>query len=105
MSSRRLCALALLLLVSAAGACGGYLRPRGGVAYVRRAPPIGRVEVIVTSPGTGYVWIRGSWAWRISDFVWIPGVWIVIPRGHREWIDGRWRHDRYGWYWTDGRWR
>jgi hypothetical protein len=35
----------------------------------------------------------------------VPGHWAPVERGYREWIPGRWEHDRYGWYYVEGRWR
>jgi len=35
----------------------------------------------------------------------VPGSWAMIEPGFREWVPGRWAHDRNGWYWIDGRWR
>ena len=95
-----------LIVTSALSAC--YYtspRPRLGVAYVVRQPPTERVEVISTSPGIEYVWVRGHWGWRRDEYEWIPGRWVVPERGYHEWVAGRWEHDRGGWFWVEGHWR
>lgn len=79
--------------------------PRGGVVYVRRAPPAEHIDVIISAPAPGYVWVRGRWEWHTANFTWVPGVWVMLPPGRTVWVDGRWRQDRYGWYWLDGYWR
>ena len=73
--------------------------------FVDRDPPPPRREVIVAAPGPGYVWVQGHWAWVSNDYVWQPGVWVVVQPGRRHWEPGHWRHDRRGWYWVDGHWR
>lgn len=86
-----------------ASAC--VVAPRPGVVYVRREPPPLRVEAITVSPGRGYVWMRGYWAWHHDDYLWVPGHWVVVPRGYAEWVPGRWTHDRQGWFYVEGHWR
>lgn len=105
MPSRMLRTFAVAVALATSAACAGYIYPRSGVVYVRRAPPATRIELVTTSPGHGYVWVRGYWAWRTGNFLWVPGIWIVIPPGQQQWVAGQWDHDRYGWYWRDGRWR
>ena len=81
------------------------VRPRAGVVYVTRQPPVARVEVIGVRPGPAHVWIGGHWLWRESDFVWIGGRWEEPRAGFREWAPHRWEHDRNGWYFVEGHWR
>jgi len=90
---------------SALGACYVNPRPRVGVAYVMRQPPSERVEIIPTSPGVEYVWVKGHWGWRRNDYEWIPGRWVLPERGYREWAPGRWERDRGGWFYVEGHWR
>ncbi|MGH7617883.1 MAG: YXWGXW repeat-containing protein [Gemmatimonadaceae bacterium] len=96
---------AALVAVGAAGACAANPRPRVGVEYAMRQPPAERVEVLSASPGAGYVWVKGHWAWRRDDYEWIGGHWAIPERGFREWEPGRWEHDRNGWFFIEGRWR
>ena len=41
----------------------------------RPPPPPLRVEVIGVAPYSGAHWVRGHWAWRRGEYVWIPGHW------------------------------
>jgi hypothetical protein len=78
--------------------------PPPGAIYAARRPPSDQVEVMVVSPGSGHVWVRGYWRWERNDFVWVRGRWMPVERGYRTWVPGRWRHHRRGWYWVDGHW-
>jgi len=105
MSTRIRALLVIVLLAGASTGCVMYGRPRVGVVYVSREPPVERVEVIPVAPAVGFVWIKGYWAWRASEFAWMPGRWERPIEGRREWIPHRWEHDRNGWYLVEGRWR
>ena len=97
--------LAALLGLVAAGGCAPAMGP-AGVEFVVRRPPAVRVEARGTPPGPGFIWIGGYYAWRRSDYVWIPGRWARPPRPEfRGWVAGRWVHARQGWYWVEGHWR
>jgi hypothetical protein len=95
----------LVMALATVGACARNPRPRVGVEYAVREPPRERVEVISTSPGTEYVWVKGHWGWRRNDYEWIPGRWTVPARGFHEWVAGRWQRDRFGWFYEEGHWR
>jgi hypothetical protein len=92
------------LLLFATVACAIYIGPHPGVTYVGMAPPPSRVELIPAAPGPRYVWIAGHWGWHVREYMWVPGSWVTIEVGYREYRPGRWQHDRHGWYWVDGRW-
>lgn len=65
---------------------GRYVFP-GGIVRVYKRPVIRhrytnrhvRPPVIVEhyDPVPGYVWVRGSWTWGGSEWVWTPGYWAV----------------------------
>jgi hypothetical protein len=95
------CVAPLLL----AGALACLPLPPPGVVLVDRGPPAMRHEVVVVSPGPGFVWIYGYWSWGRNEYHWVPGRWLRPDRGFREWEPGRWVHSRRGWYWREGRWR
>ena len=97
--------MAGVIAVSALSACYVNPRPRVGVEYVMRQPPVERVEVIPASPGVEYVWVGGHWGWARNDYAWVPGRWVVPARGYREWVPGRWERDRGGWFFVEGHWR
>ena len=73
--------------------------------YVRVGPPRAIVETRVVAPGPRHVWIAGYHRWDGAAYVWVPGAWQSPPRARAHWVEGRWRHERRGWYWVDGRWR
>jgi hypothetical protein len=95
----------LCLTLSLSVGCARNPHERVAISYVNREPPPERVEVISTSPGQEYVWIKGHWAWRHDDYEWIGGHWVRGENNAREWAPGRWEHDRQGWYWVEGHWR
>lgn len=102
----RIRALVLSAVIgSAATGCFWYAPPRNGVVYVSLRPPVERVEVIPAAPGMGFVWVRGWWAYRGTEYAWMPGRWERPLEGRHEWVPARWVHDRHGWYLVDGRWR
>lgn len=94
--------LAASLALVAALACAGGMTV--GIVYAERRPPPDRVEVIVASPGTGYVWVPGYWRWERNDYHWNRGRWVRAQHGHHRWMPGHWEKSRHGWYWVDGRW-
>ena len=75
------------------------------VVYVPNRPPARVREVIAVRPGPNYVWVPGYHRWDGGAYVWVPGAWQSPPRARARWVEGRWRHERRGWYWVDGRWR
>lgn len=106
MRTRRVLTLAAVAMI-AGGSSGCLLLgpPRAGVVYVSLRPPAERVEVIPAAPGAGFVWIKGYWAYRGTDFAWVGGRWERPIEGRREWVADRWAHDRHGWYLVRGHWR
>jgi hypothetical protein len=94
--------LAASLALLAALACAGGMTV--GVVYTERRPPPDRVEVIVASPGPGYVWVPGYWRWERHDYLWTPGRWARAKHGYHKWVPGHWEHRTHQWYWVEGRW-
>jgi hypothetical protein len=68
---------------------------------VRTAPPPERMEAVPMSPGPGYIWARGHWAWRHETWEWIPGHWNSVQPG-QEWIPGQWVPRNGGYVWVEG---
>lgn len=99
------------MIIAALDACappaGAGVYNRGGVVYVRRAPPPPMARVLLASPGPGYAWFEGRWVWNTgrADYVWEPGRYVAIPAGYRRYEPGRWVHRRQGYLWIEGRWR
>ena len=109
------CKLALLVLAGSFVGTGCVYRERvvyrqpapqtvGAEVVVTEAPPAPVSEVITVSPGPGFVWIGGNWAWR-GHWYWERGHWDHPPRvgavwvphhyvyrgGHHIFIRGGWR--------------
>jgi hypothetical protein len=72
-------------------ACGSRLpapptgpHPAGSTTYldIPFPPPPARVEIIPAPPREeGAVWVDGEWAWQGKRWGWLPGGWMVPPRG------------------------
>ena len=73
--------------------------------YVTQTPPAIRVESQTVSPGPNYTWTRGYWRWSGTNYVWVPGSWIVRPRPAAVWVEGHWERRAGGWIWIAGHWR
>ena len=63
--------------------------PARAVVLTRPPPPV-RVETQTVAPGPGYVWTTGYWRWTGTDYVWVPGSWVVRPRPAAVWVAGHW---------------
>jgi hypothetical protein len=74
------------------------------VVYPRVGPPALRAEVMIGSPGPGYVWIAGYWGWSGGSYHWHRGHWVRARHG-RSWVDGRWEQRGNKWNWRKGHWR
>lgn len=74
------------------------------VSYPTFGPPALRAEVRVGSPGPGYVWIGGYWAWGGGNYYWHSGHWARARHG-RSWADGRWEQRGRKYVWRRGHWR
>ena len=72
---------------------------------VTRTPPPARVERETVAPGPNYVWTCGHWRWTGTDYVWIPGRWVVRPRPGATFVQGQWVRGAAGWVWLEGHWR
>lgn len=71
---------------------------------VVQEPPAPRIETRPTSPGSGYAWVPGYWAWDGKRYAWRPGEWVLMPRSGAVWVDGHWERHANGWTWTPGHW-
>lgn len=65
-----------------------------------KAPPPIPEYIQPESPGDGYYWTPGYWAWANDDYYWVPGVWVMPPAENLLWTPGYWgfEDDVYGWY-------
>jgi hypothetical protein len=78
-----------------------------GVALTVAPPP----PILETPPdeipeGDDVDWIPGYWSWDDDrdDFIWISGIWRVVPPG-RQWVPGYYSQTAYGYQWVSGFWR
>lgn len=67
-------------------------------------PPVAQTEVVPVSPGPGWYWIGGHWAWRYSRYVWVPGHWARAHPGG-VWIQGHYENRGGAYVWVEGYWR
>lgn len=72
---------------------------------VAEPPPPPVQEVLVASPGPGYIWVAGYWGWENGRRQWFRGHWELPPRGYHAWIAPRWEHRRHGYVYIRGYWR
>lgn len=66
---------------------------------VSSMPPDPLYEQMSVSPGTGHVWIDGSWHWNGFEWVWLGGRWqrtqtsgLVYVQPHYNYVDGRYSY-------------
>jgi len=72
---------------------------------VEEAPPPPQQEIIVESPGPGYVWIGGYWGWVNGRREWVRGYWARPPHRHAVWVAPRWEPRSHGYVYIRGYWR
>lgn len=82
-----------------------YMMNTPNTVTVVQAPPPPVTETVVVSPGPGYVWVGGEWAWNGTTYVWMPGHWVYPPRHHAVWVGTTWHHGPHGWYHVSGHWQ
>lgn len=80
--------------------------PRASVIVEKAPPPaIEELPPDQKPEGDNVAWISGYWSWDDdrSDFIWISGVWRVIPP-ERKFIPGYWMDVSGGYQWVSGYW-
>lgn len=86
------------------------LAPLGAGAQVSLAitvaPPPLPYYAQPPSPGDGYIWSPGYWAWAAadSDYYWVPGTWVEAPGVGDLWTPGYWAYEGTGFFWHGGYW-
>jgi len=96
--SAALCGLTLLFT--------GALASAANISFsVGVVPPAPVVEPVPAPPAPGTVWAPGYWSWNGTQYVWVPGQYVVPPFPGAVWIGGRWVARGPNWVWVDGRWR
>lgn len=101
-----LTAAAVIALSVGTSSCMATAHPRANTIYVSSAPPRAIREVRPASPGRAYVWVPGFYKYERRAYVWVPGRYARPTYDNlRRWEQGKWHHDRNGWYWVEGQWR
>jgi len=73
---------------------------------VRVGPPAIPVYEQPLCPGDGYLWTPGYWGWDdgVSDYYWVPGLWVMAPEPGFLWTPGYWGWREGGFFFNDGFW-
>jgi hypothetical protein len=77
----------------------GIMVPKVPPEVINEIPPEQKPEGDVQ-------WIPGYWGWDDdrNDFIWISGIWRVVPPG-RQWVPGYWTNSAgAGYQWISGYW-
>jgi WXXGXW repeat (2 copies) len=91
-------ALVLLAISAASSAQIGV-----GIS-IRIAPPELPVYDQPISPGDGYIWTPGYWAYGDEDYYWVPGTWVMAPEVGYLWTPGYWGNDGDDYIFHEGYW-
>ena len=102
--------MALLIFAASLSVVGCVVYPATPVATVGAEvdvvgdPPAPMYETIPMSPGIGFVWIGGAWAWH-DRWVWEAGHWDRPPHPGAVWVPHRYvvRNGRH--VFVQGGWR
>jgi hypothetical protein len=91
-----------LLLCSSVNAFAGV-----GVVVTVAPPPIPIAhEVVVASPGAGYVWVGGHYGWYPhAGYRWVGGSWVRPPFRGARWVAPRYYAGPRGRTFYHGYWR
>lgn len=80
-----------------------FVEPAPSV-FVNIAPPCDVDEDIAASPGEGFVWVKGYWAWDGSRYVRVHGHYVARPHAYAVWVPGHWSEHHGKWRWHEGYW-
>ena len=73
--------------------------------YVEAEPPPLQREVMVPSPGPGFIYVRGYWGVNGRTHAWVPGRWERPPHERAQWVEPRWERRDRGYILIQGSWR
>jgi hypothetical protein len=71
---------------------------------VNLAPPELPAYTQPITPGPGYIWTPGCWAYGPDGYYWVPGLWVLIPFVGALWTPGYWGWDAGHYAWHAGYW-
>jgi len=82
--------------------------PQAAVEGIETAPlpepPPAQIEIVPSSPGPDFVWVKGRYEWK-EQWIWVSGRWMIPPRLNAFWVVGHWEHHGGGTVWIPGHWR
>src|SRR5262245_39881871 len=81
-------------------------RPESNPMIEKQPPdPIEELPPEQKAEGKNVMWVPGYWQWDDDkgDFLWVSGVWRVVPP-ERKWVPGHWRRADNGYQWVNGYW-
>jgi hypothetical protein len=83
---------------------GAYAPPQNGApSGIEQAPPAIPDYQQPESPGDGYIWTPGYWAWTADGYEWVNGAWVAAPYTGALWTPGYWGYND-GYFWNTGYW-
>ena len=90
----------VLILAAAVGSWGAVF------ISATFGPPVLPVYVQPPSPGPGYLWTPGYWAWssNFDNYYWVPGTWVMAPEPGLLWTPGYWGFSSGSYFWHSGYW-
>jgi hypothetical protein len=97
-------AIRLLSLMLLTGLISVHAAQAGVRVFVGIAPPPIVVETRPPAPYATYAWRPGYHRWIGGRYVWTSGVWVRPPYRRAVWVEGRWDHERRGYFWRSGHW-
>lgn len=71
---------------------------------VHLGPPAIPVYPQPFTPGPGYIWTPGYWAWGAYGYYWVPGTWVLAPQVGFLWTPGYWGWRGGLYWWHPGYW-
>ena len=91
------------LTVAAPGAAHAYTSVDFRVGF---APPPLPTYYQPESPGYGYIWTPGYWAWDDDqgNYYWVDGQWVQPPQVGYLWTPGYWGYDSGDYIFNQGYW-
>jgi hypothetical protein len=106
MKKRTLPKMALPVSAALLFATGCVVYPAGTAAEVDVIgdPPVPIVEDVTPTPGIGFVWIGGAWAWH-DRWVWESGHWGRPPHPGAVWVPHRYVYHNGRHVFIRGGWR
>jgi hypothetical protein len=102
----------VVLLGSTLALSACYVRARGGEVGVEgeyevdAPPPAAQEDVVLTSPGPGYVWIGGAYEYNRGGraWGWKAGRWERPPREGQTWVGAHFETRSGKHYYRRGYW-